>query len=101
MNTDNVIIQASYDDLMHAFEEALKRITNGESDVKKESPSKKNYVYGLAGLSNLLQCSTSTAQRIKSSGILDEAIRQPKNRRIMIIDADLVLELMKENRRKN
>lgn len=65
------------------------------------APAKKNLVYGIAGLSNLLGCSTSTAVRIKKSGILNPAIHQIG--KVIVIDADLVLELMKitkKNRRK-
>lgn len=92
------LFQATISDLIEGIKMGIQG--NGEAGEEQLSPSKKHYVYGLAGLSKLLQCSVATAQRIKSSGILNEAILQPKNRRIMIIDADLALELIKENRRK-
>ena len=59
---------------------------------------KKNYVYGLSGLSKLFGCSVSTAQRIKSSGILDSAIVQ--HGRLIVVDADLALELVKAYHRQ-
>lgn len=68
---------------------------NGEVSEEQLSPSKKHYIYGLVRLSKLLQCSAATAQRIKSSGILNDAILQPQNHRIMIMDADLALEQKK------
>lgn len=68
---------------------------NGKASEEQLSPSKKHYIYRLVRLSKLLQCSVTTAQRIKSSGILNEAILQPQNHRIMIMDADLALELKK------
>ena len=68
---------------------------NGKASEEQLSPSKKHYIYGLVRLSKLLQCSVTTAQRIKSSGILNEAILQPQNHRIMIMDANLALELKK------
>lgn len=58
---------------------------NGKASEEQLSPSKKHYIYGLVRLSKLLQCSVTTAQRIKSSGILNEAILQPQNHRIMYL----------------
>ena len=53
----------------------------------------KKYVYGLAGLRELLGCSISTAERIRKSGIIDEAISRANN--ILVIDADLALDLLR------
>ena len=47
---------------------------------------------------SLFGCSKSTAQRIKKSGIIDEAITQV-NRKILV-DADLALQLVKESEYK-
>ena len=63
-----------------------------------ESPqpsSQKRYVQGYQGIANLFGCSKSTAQRIKKSGIIDDAITQV-NRKILV-DADLALQLVKES----
>ena len=49
------------------------------------------YVYGLQGLADLLHCTKRHASKIKSSGILDEAIKQ--RGRTIVIDHDLALEL--------
>lgn len=92
------LFQATVSDLVEAFRfygytEICGRVS------PDTSPDRKHYVYGLAGLSKLLGCSLSTAQRIKASGILDSAIAQ--HGRIIIVDADLALELMKEYRRQN
>ena len=54
---------------------------------------KSHLVYGLAGLAKLLGVCKSTASKIKSSGILDPAISQ--HGKVIVIDADLALELMK------
>ncbi len=79
------------------FVEALKiGFQNDDEDTVKPVSSGKNLVYGLAGLAQLLGCSQSTAQRIKNSGVLDSAISQCG--KIIVIDADLTLELMKENK---
>ena len=62
---------------------------------------KKHYVYGLAGLCNLLGCSTATASRIKKSGVIDAAISQVG--KIIVVDADLAIDLIniyKEKQKK-
>lgn len=59
--------------------------------MKKSEPKERRYVYGIAGLAELFQCSIPTANRIKASGAIDSAITQI-GRKIMI-DADLAVEL--------
>lgn len=54
---------------------------------------KKHYVYGLQGICDLLGCSTSTATRIKRSGVIDAAVSQHGN--TIIVDADLAIDLLK------
>lgn len=65
-------------------------------DYHEEQGKKRNLVYGLAGLSQLLGCSISTVARIKKSGVLDPAIHQTG--KIIVVDADLALDLMKIRR---
>ena len=65
------------------------------TSVEAESSSQKRYVQGYQGIASLFGCSKSTAQRIKKSGIIDEAITQV-NRKI-IVDADLGLQLVMES----
>ena len=65
-------------------------------DYQEEQGKKRNLVYGLAGLSQLLGCSISTAARIKNSGVLAPAIHQTG--KIIVVDADLALDLMKIRR---
>ena len=60
-----------------------------------EPSSQKRYVQGYHGIATLFGCSKSTAQRIKKSGIIDDAITQV-NRKILV-DADLALQLVKES----
>ena len=55
----------------------------------------KRYVYGIEGLAKLIGKSKNTAQRLKSSGIIDDAIIQ--NGRTIMIDADHALELIHQN----
>ena len=52
---------------------------------------KKEYVYGINGLADLIGCSKTHASRLKSQGIFDEAIIQ-RGRKI-IIDREKALEL--------
>lgn len=53
-------------------------------EVSKNFTSDDKYEYGLKGLAKILGCSISKASKIKSSGILDDAIIQKGN--IIIID---------------
>lgn len=67
-------------------------ITETESaPVKKE----RNFVYGIRGLANLLNCSISTANRIKKRGVIDDAIIQQG--RTIMVDVDKALKLLKED----
>lgn len=64
-----------------------------EGNVVQEEPrAKKHYVYGLAGLAQLLGCSQSTASRIHRSGAIAAATK--RSGRILIFDADLVMDLL-------
>lgn len=65
------------------------------TSVDAEPSSQKRFVQGYQGIASLFGCSKSTAQRIKKSGIIDEAITQV-NRKILV-DADLALQLVKES----
>ena len=60
-----------------------------------ENSLNKNYVYGIRGIANLLNCSIAKANRIKKRGIIDEAIIQ-EGRSIMV-DVELALSLIKKN----
>lgn len=62
--------------------------------VTDNTPKEKRLVYGIAGIARLLNCSMTTANRIKASGKINRAISQCG--RIITIDAELALELMKK-----
>ncbi|MFI3293781.1 MAG: DUF3853 family protein [Rikenellaceae bacterium] len=53
--------------------------------------TKKNHVYGIAGIASLFGCSVPTASRIKKSGVINRAITQIGRK--IIVDAELALEL--------
>ena len=57
----------------------------------KEQTIIKKHVYGLAGIAKLFGCSIPTANRIKQSGKIDQAITQIGRK--IIVDAELALEL--------
>lgn len=65
----------------------------------ESSPEKspKHYVYGIAGLAKLFQCSQVTAQRIKSSGEIDDAISQIGG--VIVVDAEYALDLLRVSRK--
>lgn len=65
-----------------------------EDHVQTEPKENKRYVYGIAGIAQLFNCSLTTANRIKASGKIDQAISQCG--RMITVDADLALKLMKK-----
>ena len=87
------LIDMTVGDLMDLF----KSMKGAEEAPTPQRPtlSNKRLVYGIAGIAQLFNCSMSTANRIKASGIIDKAISQ--HGRIITIDADLALELLKSN----
>ena len=74
--------------LKHVLMESL-------SDEGGNQPSNKKYVQGIKGIADLFGCSKSTAQRIKNSGVIDDAITQVQRK--ILVDADLALQLVKES----
>lgn len=93
MNEKNTLLTSIFEDL---FDTAAEKLAQMMGDFREEQGKKRNLVYGLAGLSQLLGCSISTAARIKKSGVLDPAIHQIG--KIIVVDADLALDLMKIRR---
>lgn len=68
---------------------------NGTAMVSAEvTPVSKRYVYGVAGIAETFGCSIPTANRIKASGVIDDAITQVGRK--IIVDSDLALKLAKE-----
>jgi hypothetical protein len=61
-------------------------------NVKHEkSNNEKRYEYGIRGIAKIFDCSIPTANRIKKSGKIDEAITQIGRK--IIVDVDLALML--------
>ena len=58
----------------------------------------KKYAYGISGICDIFGRSKPTAQRIKRSGVIDEAIIQ--SGRTIVIDRQKALALVKEDNEK-
>ena len=54
------------------------------------------HVYGLKGLAKLLGCSTTSACKINTSGIIEPALTRLGN--LLIYDSDMVLDLIKKHK---
>ncbi len=85
----SVIVPIGEYDRLRSLE--INRNQNQIESIKQD----KKYVYGLAGIMQLFNCSIATANRIKASGKIDKAITQIG--RIIITDSDLAMELAKQN----
>ncbi|OPB93715.1 hypothetical protein BAS10_12985 [Elizabethkingia meningoseptica] len=60
-------------------------------ELQNRSSTEKKYEYGLKGIARIFGCSMPQANRIKSSGIIDDAIVQ--NGKIIVIDKEKALQL--------
>ena len=83
------LFQCTLGDFKAILTQALR---DNELEALAAAPPKK-YVYGLAGLMKLFGCSISTAERIKQSGVIDQAISQTGD--IIVVDAELALDLLR------
>lgn len=70
----------------------------GKQETKQVESKPKNLVYGIQGIADTFGCSIPTANRIKRSGVIDDAITQVGRK--IVVDADLALELA-ANAKKN
>lgn len=86
------IIDLTVGELMELIEAAQTEKTTPQVPTAHE----KRFVYGIAGIAQVFNCSMTTANRIKASGRIDRAIMQ--NGRIIVVDADLALELYNNNK---
>ena len=57
----------------------------------EEAAKPRRLVYGIQGIAETFGCSVPTANRIKRSGVIDDAITQVGRK--IVVDADLALEL--------
>ena len=63
-------------------------------EVNNMSTKERRLEYGIGGIARLFNCSMATANKIKQSGKISKAISQCG--RIIVVDADKALELMKK-----
>lgn len=70
----------------------------GKQETMQVESKPKNLVYGIQGIADTFGCSIPTANRIKRSGVIDDAITQVGRK--IVVDADLALELA-ANAKKN
>lgn len=96
---NKLLLQSTLGDLVETLKESgLIGERSKERGVGSTLSSKKEYVYGIAGLAKLFGCSKATAQRIKSNGTIDAAISQ--NGKIIVVDGELALDLLKVSNNK-
>ena len=86
------LIDLTVGDLM----ELLESMQGEKAAPQAVTAPDKKYVYGIAGIAQIFNCSMTTANRIKASGRIDRAISQTG--RIIVVDADLALELFNNNK---
>ena len=90
INPNTRIIDLTVGELMELLDAI--NITQHEQHEQPKMPEKR-LVYGIAGIAQLFNCSMTTANRIKASGRIDDAITQ--HGRIIVVDADKALVLFK------
>lgn len=89
------LFQATIGDLKEVLAMILK--DNELESEGKATSTPKRLVYGIAGLAKLFGCSESTAQKIKSSGEIDDAISQIGD--IIVVDGDYALDLLRVSKK--
>lgn len=86
---DRRIIDMSESDLKALIAETVRE------EMDRSRPKEAETVRGIAGIAALYGCSRSTAQRIKKSGVIDDAIWQVG--RTIVTDTRKALELKPNN----
>ena len=94
-NLEKPLFQATLRD----FKEVLGIILrDNELESKgKTTSTPKRFVYGIAGIAQLFGCSEATAQRIKNSGEIDDAISQTGN--VIVVDAEYALDILRVSKK--
>lgn len=88
---EKFLIQATLGEIKQMISDAVREATL--TTMVENEENRRNYVYGLKGLALLLGCSISTAERLRQSGILNQAIIAHKG--LLVIDADMALDLLR------
>lgn len=88
---ERLSMQFTSRDLLDLLEDSIVMKNENPKDLKQ---TEKKYVYGISGIQMLLNCSESSAKRLKKSGVIDDAIIQ--NGRKIIVDSELALKLIQK-----
>lgn len=94
--SEKLLLNTSLEEFIEALRTGLGLSLLEEDEPHTDCSPQKHYIYGMKGLAQLLGCSLSTAARIKKSGVLAPAIHQTG--KIIVVDADLALDLMRVKR---
>lgn len=94
--SEKLLLNTSLEEFIEALRTGLGLSLHEEDEPHTDCSPHKHYIYGMKGLAQLLGCSLSTAARIKKSGVLAPAIHQTG--KIIVVDADLALDLMRVKR---
>ena len=76
----------------------LQNIGTAKVSAEVTPEYKKRYVYGVQGIAETFGCSIPTANRIKASGVIDDAITQVGRK--IVVDPEFALRLAKEAKEK-
>ena len=79
------------EELRYLLESSRGTETNGDTQTVQS----KRMFYGIEGIAQIFGCSVPTANRIKKSGVINDAITQVGRK--IIIDGDMALALVKAN----
>ena len=91
ITSDTRIIDLTVGQLMQLLDKK-----QAPAEIKEEPEKAKRLVYGISGIAQLFNCSMTTANRIKASGRIDDAITQ--HGRIIVVDADKALLLFNNSK---
>ena len=80
------------EELTLLFEKINKGAARVSAEVTPELKDK-HYVYGIQGIADTFGCSIPTANRIKASGLIDDAICQVGRK--IVVDPEMAIELLK------
>lgn len=93
------VIDLTVGQLMDLIARAQAPVKAEENPIVERTPeegARRNLVYGIAGIAQLFNCSMTTANRIKASGRINDAIKQ--SGRIIVVDADKALLLFNNSK---
>jgi len=94
MNAETRLIDMTLGELLDVLAEREAKLKADIAERSRENLPK--FVYGIAGIAQIFNCSKSTAQRIKNSGKIAAAVSQYE--RTIIIDVDKAMSLYNQQK---